>query len=377
MPTRQRLVSLGIPSTAIATIVTAALLSPWSPGGGQALPQPDAPGTKHSVDLVFAVDTTGSMGGLLDGAKRTVWSIATHIQRTDPNADIRIGLVAYRDVGDEYITRTFALTTDLDAAFAELSQYRADGGGDTPEDVDAALNDALAMSWRSQARKLVFVVGDAPPASRGNVPTFDVLAKQAAARGITINAIRCGWDADTASTFQTLASLGGGEFSTISQDGGVQQIATPYDARLAELSARIDSTAVIMGEGRRNEHARKMAATAAAPAAAKADRAEYYGMLGKGGGGARDSADLVDGIATGAMSLDSVNQGDLPAELRNKDKAAIADEVAKRAVARKAAQAEIKTLSKQRAQYLEANAAPGDAGFDAKVKATVTKQLAK
>jgi hypothetical protein len=73
---------------------------------------------------VFAVDTTGSMGGLIDGAKRTVWSIANHIRKTDEHASLRIGLVAYRDVGDDYITKDFALTSDLDAVFADCRAFR-------------------------------------------------------------------------------------------------------------------------------------------------------------------------------------------------------------------------------------------------------------
>src|SRR5204863_4887313 len=132
----------GFTTAAAATITVALLLQPWR-GDRRALihdPIPPTPAaTKHPVDVVFAVDTTGSMGGLIEGAKRTVWSIATHIQKTDADADLRIGLVAYRDIGDEYVTRDTQLTTDLDAVFAELTGFRAAGGGDTPEDVDAAL----------------------------------------------------------------------------------------------------------------------------------------------------------------------------------------------------------------------------------------------
>ena len=85
--------------------------------------------------------------------------------------------------------------------------------------------------------------------------------------------------------FQQIASLGNGEFSSIQQDGGVQQIATPYDDKLAELSARIDRNAIIVGdEGARRAYAGKMAAAEAAAPAAKADRASYYA---KGSAGSR------------------------------------------------------------------------------------------
>jgi hypothetical protein len=376
MITRQKLVTFAIPTTAVATLGLVFLLSPRTHTEEGDMPPriADPSQTGRQIDVVFAVDTTGSMGGLIDGAKRTVWSIANHIRQTDPNANLRIGLVAYRDVGDDYITRDFALTTDLDAVFAELSSYQADGGGDTPENVDAALDITLhKMKWRGDAKKLVFLVGDAPPASRGDVPTFDVLAREAGERQIVINTIRAGHDPETAMSFQRIASLGHGEFSSIQQDGGVQQIATPYDQKMAELSATIDSTSVIAGDdGIRARYAAKMGAMAAAPAAAKADRASYYAK----GTGARSSEDLVGGYASGAVNVDSVKDGELPSDLRGLAKPALKAELDKRVAERKAAQAEIGELAKQRDAYLknQVTEAP-PAGFDVKVKEAVEKQL--
>ena len=58
-------------------------------------------GGKPIVEVAFVLDTTGSMGPLIEGAKRKIWSIATAIVDANPNAEIRMGLVAYRDIGDE------------------------------------------------------------------------------------------------------------------------------------------------------------------------------------------------------------------------------------------------------------------------------------
>ncbi|MDX2088323.1 MAG: VWA domain-containing protein [Kofleriaceae bacterium] len=387
MLTRQRIVTYGIPTAALATIALAATLSPWvrptTTSTRQPMSHPPEPPTiddgKRQVDVVFAVDTTGSMGGLLDGAKRTVWSIAKHIQKTDSNASVRIGLVAYRDVGDDYVTKDFALTTDLDAVFAELSSFQAAGGGDTPENVDAALDVTLhKMQWRPGAKKLVFLVGDAPPASRGEVPTFDVLAREAGAKNIIINTIRAGHDGETAVAFQQIASLGKGEFSSIQQDGGVQQIATPYDDKLAELSARVDSTMIIAGdEGVRREYKAKMAAVAEAAPAAAADRAAYYAGAGGGKGGSRSKDDLVEGVATGSMSIEELDEGDLPSEYRGMDRGALKAEVEKRAAERQAAQKEIFELAKKRDEFLENEAKnrSGEGGFDVKVKQALEVQL--
>ena len=382
MITRQRLASYGIPTVAAATIVTAALLTQGAPDNSETIESNpyvvEVVKGEHQIDVVFAVDTTGSMGGLLDGAKRTVWSIATHIRKTDPNANLRIGLVAYRDIGDDYVTRPYMLTTDLDSVFTELSTYQASGGGDTPENVDAALDDTLhKMQWRPGAKKLVFLVGDAPPASRGDVPTYDNLAKEASKKGITINTIRCGTDHNTAQTFQQIASLSNGEFSSIVQDGGVQQIATPYDDKMAELSRKIDSTTIIVGdEGARGRYKAKMAAAEAAPAAAKADRADYYASKpGKAGMGRADD-DLVGGVATGSMSLDAVAPAALPEDMQGMDKAELKAEVDRRVQERATAQKEIAELSKQRDEYLKKNMKDGE-GFDAKVKTSLEKQLKK
>ena len=378
MPNRQSLVTYGVSTAAAATITVAALLQPWrATGGGHRDPVHEAPAARRAVDVVFAVDTTGSMGGLIEGAKRTVWSIATHIRKAEPDAELRIGLVAYRDIGDDYVTRDFALTTDLDAVFAELSGYRAAGGGDTPEDVDAALDDTLhKMQWRDDARKLVFLVGDAPPASRGDVPRFDVLAREAGDRQIVLNAIRCGFDDGTARAWQQIAALGHGQFSTIEQDGGVQQVATPYDAKLSELSARIDGTAVIVGDdATRAAHVRRMEAAAAAPEPAKADRAAYFSAEGAAGpGGARSRDDLVGGVAAGKMTVEAVAPAALPEDLRGLAAPALKAEIDRRVELRSHAQAELKTLTERRDEYLKAKT-KGGAGFDAKVKDAIDAQL--
>ena len=385
MPTRQRLVTYGLTTTAAATVTVCALLQPWrGPDEPPVARRIDVPrqvpvaNNRHAVDVVFAVDTTASMDGLIDSAKRTVWSIATHIRKTDPDADLRIGLIAYRDIGDDYVTSDLALTTDLDGVFARLSSLRAAGGGDVPEDVDAALDDAVhRMAWRDGASKMVFLVGDAPPASRGDVPSFDVTAREAGERGIVINTIRCGYDRDTEAAWRRIAALGHGQFSTIQHEGGVQQIATPYDDQLARLSATIDDTTVIMGDdGARREYSANMAAAAAAPAPAKAERAKYFTAKGAtGAGGSRTKNDLVGGVAEGSVHLDQVAPGDLPADLRTLDRPALEAEVKRRGAERTAAQGELDKLVQQRDEYLKAHVKDADAGFDAKVMDAIDSQL--
>src|SRR3954470_1116099 len=91
---------------------------------------------KPIVEVGFVLDTTGSMGPLIEGAKRKIWSIATSILECSPNAEGRMGLVAYRDIGDEYVTKLYPLTTDIQDLYGNLLSLKARGGGDWPESVN-------------------------------------------------------------------------------------------------------------------------------------------------------------------------------------------------------------------------------------------------
>ena len=114
---------------------------------------------KPSVEVAFVLDTTGSMAPLIEGAKRKIWSIATAIVDANPEADIRMGLVAYRDIGDEYVTKVFPLTTDIQDLYANLLELRARGGGDWPESVNEALHVGVTkLTWTQgdEVRRIMF-----------------------------------------------------------------------------------------------------------------------------------------------------------------------------------------------------------------------------
>ena len=86
-------------------------------------------GQTPKIDVVFVLDTTGSMGGLIKTAKEKIWAIASTMASAQPTPELRIGLVAYRDRGDAYVTRVVDLSDDLDSVYATLMDFQADGGG--------------------------------------------------------------------------------------------------------------------------------------------------------------------------------------------------------------------------------------------------------
>src|SRR5215475_9398602 len=88
---------------------------------------------KPTMEMVFVLDTTGSMGGLLTGAKERIWGIVNEVMQTSKLSSVKVGLVAYRDRGDQYVRQVLPLTEDLDKVYSTLMEYTADGGGDEPE----------------------------------------------------------------------------------------------------------------------------------------------------------------------------------------------------------------------------------------------------
>src|SRR3979490_547094 len=130
-----------MPRLASYTAAFALATLPFYAGSSAAIAKP-------TVEVAFVLDTTGSMGGLIEGAKREIWSIATAIVDSNPDAEVRMGLVAYRDIGDDYVTRKFDLTTDIQELYARLLDLRAQGGGDWPESVNEALDIAVnKLNW--------------------------------------------------------------------------------------------------------------------------------------------------------------------------------------------------------------------------------------
>ena len=269
---------------AFAFAITSAYASPDLPRHGN-------PKSKPVVEVAFVLDTTGSMAALIDSAKRKIWSIATTIVETNPDAEIRMGLVAYRDIGDEYVTKTFNLTTDIQDLYAQLLELKARGGGDWPESVNEALHVGVTkLAWTQDAdvRRIMFLVGDAPPhmdyAQDTKYPEVLRIARE---RGITVNAVQAGGARDTERVWREIAQMGHGRYIPIPQDGGhLVIIETPFDIEIIELQGRINSTVIPYGpKMQRSSVEQKTRQVAAAPVSTASEMAGYMARNAKRSGG--------------------------------------------------------------------------------------------
>ena len=313
------------------------------------------------IDVVFVLDTTGSMSGLIQAAREKIWSIATTMASAQSAPEIRVGLVAYRDRGDAYVTRVVDLSSDLDSMYATLMDFQADGGGDGPESVNQALYDAVhKVSWSQQAGtyKVVFLVGDAPPhmdyQDDVKYPATLSAAKQ---KGIVVNAIQSGAQSDTTPAWQQIATLGAGHYFQVGQSGNAVAIATPFDEKIAALSEKMDDTRLYYGSGEEKEkQRRKMAATdklhAASSIESRARRATFNASK-SGAANFLGEGELVDEVSSGRVDLSSIDMDQLPEPMQAMapaEQAAIISETAER---RNELKRQISELTEKRAAYLD------------------------
>jgi hypothetical protein len=281
----------------------------------------DAADVSPTVEVTFVLDTTQSMAQLIEGAKQKIWTIARHMATGRPAPTIKLGLIGYRDRGDEYITRPYDLTDDIDLIYGHLIEFRAVGGGDTPESVNQALYEAVTkVSWSKdpKALKIIFLVGDAPPhmdyPDDVKYPEIVQLAKRA---GIIINAIQCGVNAQTTPVWLDIAKADGA-YVQIDQSGGMTAVSTPVDGELARLSSDLARTAVPYGNAAKQAEVRTKAAVADRADAERIaflnlDRADFGAKAVVTGSG-----ELIWDVVNRKVKLEEIPESDYPVILQGK-----------------------------------------------------------
>jgi hypothetical protein len=270
------------------------------------------------MEVCFVLDTTGSMSGLIDGAKRKIWYIAKQVAQAQPAPDVRFCLIGFRDRGDDYVTRHYDLTRDIDEIYKQLNAFSAGGGGDTPESVNQALHEAIRdSSWSEDENVLrtVFLVGDSPP--HMDYPQdvkYPAVTRMAREHDIIINTIQCGTNRQTTPVWQDIARRAHGSFSAIPQSGNVQTISTPMDQDMVSLNRKLGETLVPYGAApARKSVYDKQKASEQAGGGVISDRLAYNARtrrIVQGGG------DLIDDIDAGRVKLESIPVTELPESLK-------------------------------------------------------------
>ena len=304
------------------------------------------------MEVVFVLDTTGSMSGMIAGAKQKIWAIANKLKSADPTPEIRFGLVGYRDRGDAYVTKVFGLSGNLDEVYTHLYSFAAEGGGDTPESVNEALHKAVRdLQWSSdpEVLRVIFLVGDAPPhMDYQDDVKYQKSCKLANERGILINTLQCGRLEGTEEVWREIANLTNGTYAAILQDGGSVKIDTPYDDEIKRINVQLDATIILYGS--RAEQANAAAnktVLASLSKEAMSDRSSYFNKS-EAGSVIAGKGDLVVEVMNGRESVDKLDEQKLDPKLQAMAPAARQALIAKKIEERRVLQSELAALVARR-----------------------------
>ena len=367
--------------TAISIVTLSALVV--APGGAQ---DPAKPAAKKArdVDVVICLDISGSMDGLIDSAKNKLWDIVNELAKIKPTPNLRVALYTYGcDAYDPklgWVKKDLDLSTDLDMLYQKLFALRTNGG---TEYVTRVCRDAVRdLDWSKDkdALKLIFVCGN-EPASQDPVVKLKEAADFAISKGVIINPIYCGNPDDPdARDWREFASLCGGRFAAIDQNGSRVAIAAPQDKQLAELGSKLNETYVYYGDkGKdkaRNQDEQTKNAKKQSPSVAASRTLSQAGGLYR-----NEDWDLVDRLKTDPkFDITKIPEAELSEEMKKLKPAERVAYVKNMADKRAALQKDILDLQTKRQAFIAAelkrNPNPSARAFDAAIQDALRIQAA-
>jgi len=321
-----------------------------------AKPQREFAEPSAQIDVVIALDVSGSMSGLIASAKQRLWDIVNQLGRAQPQPELRISIVSFgnpaygADTG--YVRIDLPFTNDLDSVNQTLFGFGTDGGDEYVARAISTSIEQLAWSTREDALRILFVAGN--EAATQDPQISMVQATQLAnARGIVVNTIYCGDDNDNdAAGWRDFATMTNGLYASIDQNSAaVANIATPMDQELTELNQALNETYIAYGDegGRYRENQLDQDANAGAMSSAAA-----ASRVVTKAGSLYDSSkwDLVDAVDSG-MALEEMEIRNLPEPMKTMTAPEREEFVNVQGEKREALQAEIKELGKDRRAFIE------------------------
>ncbi|HEX8699059.1 MAG TPA: vWA domain-containing protein, partial [Myxococcaceae bacterium] len=330
------------------------------------------------------LDTSSSMDGLIDQARRQMWTVVNTFQKARRGTQLAHLEIALYEYGKSslsaeggFIRQIVPFTTDLDKVSEELFALKTNGGEEYAGMVIQKATRNLEWSKSPGDLKLIYIAGNEPFAQGPVTP--DSAVADAKERGIVVNTIHCGTQSEGTNTgWASAARLAGGQALNIDQNRAVAHIAAPQDGEIAQLGRELNKT--YLGYGRKGAVAKQRqeaqdsnagASMASATTRAVSKASRLYD---------NSEWDLVDGTKKGAVKLDAVADEDLPAELQGKsaeERKAIVDAKAKE---REQIQARIQKLQSEREKFVaekeKAAAAPGAVTLDKAIIESASKQAA-
>jgi von Willebrand factor type A domain len=311
------------------------------------------------VDVVLCLDTSNSMDGLIDSAKRKLWAVVNDLAKIDPAPTLRVALYSYGndtyDAKAGWVRKDLDLTGDLDAVYKQLFALTTKGG---TEFVARVTRDALAgLKWADDkdALKILFVCGN-EPADQDKEVTLDSVAREARAKGVVVNTIYCRpANHPEAAGWRAFAELAGGKYANIDQDRARTEVTikTPFDDDIRKLGVKINDTYCWYGRQGAEAAANQKAQDTNAEKTA-GDAATERGVTKAGKLYRNATCDLIDRMEIDKdFDLTKIKDDDLPDELKKLKPEERLPHLKKKADERAAIQKQVAELNVKRAKFIE------------------------
>lgn len=310
------------------------------------------------IQVAMLLDTSGSMGGLIEQAKSRLWNIVntlTTLKFEGKTPQIEIALYEYGNnripSSELYIRQVAPLTTDLDLISEKLFALHTDGGEEFCGTVIDKAVKRLKWSNGKADMKLIYIAGN-EPFSQGPI-SYKTAISNALAHDIYVNTIHCGnngWGG--IDEWRDGAKRGEGKFFNIDHNARVRHYETPYDDAISERNMKLNDTyvsysrvGVVQKENqmKQDENAKSLSSANYAERAVSKTKKAYT----------NSSWDLVDKVSADAGALDKIGQNELAEELQNKTKEEIKAFVAEKKQERESIQKEIADLAQKRQAYID------------------------
>ena len=315
-----------------------------------------APENPRKIQIAILFDTSGSMDGLIEQAKTTIWQIvnaASDLRIGDAAPLLEIALYDYRNstiANATYVRQHVNLINDLDSISGKLFALSINGGD---EYCAAVIEDALAnLQWSTDPNdlKIIYIAGN-EPFNQGPVDYKKIL-KDAANRNIIVNTIYCGpYDQGVTELWYDGALVSQGNYFNIDSDREAFHVDTPYDKEINSYNDSLNTTYMGYGESGKyraqkqteeDSNAGKKGAGVASERAESKAKSNYK----------NSSWDLVDAKKENTLKLEELKDEDLPDDLKGKTLEEKEKIIAEKSEERARYQATINELAQKRSEFI-------------------------
>ena len=339
---------------------------------------------EEKIQLAILLDTSNSMDGLINQAKTQLWKIVNELARARKNGKSPLLEVALYEYGKDsipsgegHLRMVTPLTTDLDRVSEELFSLTTNGGSEYCGMVIDRAAKGLLWSRNGNVYRVIFIAGN-EPFTQGNVD-YRVSVKNAIKRGIVVNTIFCGNFQDGVNTmWKHGAELADGTYTTIDHNSKAVHIRAPQDSEIVRLGRELNRTYIAYGQ---TGMARKLRQkTQDKNAAEMSESAIIERSVAKASKQYRNSGwDLVDAVRNNSVDLKSIDDEDMPEDMRKMSPAQRKAHIKKMSEKRASIQKKIARLNRERREYVEKKRKKlaGESTIDTAIIKTIRSQAAK